>query len=135
LYSNQPPAPAGAGKKKKTTARGKDPVTSVEFAKALALIDQSPPPEKTLTLHAGIAATVVGEMLALQAGRITERSRSGQSLGSLERYADEWNSSDMCDVTSGLGKDREPISDSRGPRPLSQQLTRVKRFMREHDMA
>ena len=71
----------------------------------------------------------------MHTGRILEKSRSDESLGSLEHYADAWNNSDLTDVTSGLGKDGQATIDSRGPRPIIQQLSRLKRCMRETDMA
>ena len=71
----------------------------------------------------------------MQTGRIIEKSRDDEGLGSLEKYADDWNDSDLTEVTSGLGKDGQPIIDSRGPRPMIQQLGRLKRCMRETDMA
>jgi hypothetical protein len=91
--------------------------------------------DKALTLHTIKVAAKIGETLALQAGQITEKTQSGQSLGSLEKYASDWNSTDLCEVTSGLSKDWEPIADPRGPMPIAQQLLRFKKAMHEHDMA
>ena len=71
----------------------------------------------------------------MQTGRIIEKSRDDEGLGSLEKYADDWNDSDLTEVTSGLGKDGQPIIDSRGPRPMIQQLGWLKRYMRETDTA
>jgi hypothetical protein len=49
-------------------------------------------------------------------------------------YVDDWNSSDLYEVTSSLGKDREHVLDLRGPRSLAQQLVWLKRSMRENDI-
>jgi hypothetical protein len=58
-----------------------------------------------------------------------------RAFGSLEKYVDDWNSSNFCMLTSGLGKDRDPMLDPCGPRSMDQQLVRLKRSMRENDMA
>ncbi|KAM0859894.1 hypothetical protein ACQ4PT_046893 [Festuca glaucescens] len=133
--SSKPPAPEGVGKKKKVSTRKPPVVTSDELSTALKLTGQAPIASKAITLHTSRAAASIGDTVALQASQIVERSRSGQSLGSLEKYVDDWNSSDFCEVTSGLGKDREPVLDPRGPRSMAQQLVRLKRSMRENDIA
>jgi hypothetical protein len=65
----------------------------------------------------------------MQLGRITEKSRDDEDLGSLQKYADDWNNSDLTEVTSGLGKDGQPIIDPRGLCSTVQQMNRLKRCM------
>jgi hypothetical protein len=88
-----------------------------------------------LTLHTSKVAASINDKLVLQTGRITEKSRSDESLGSLEHYAEAWNNADLTEVTSGLGKDGLPAVDPRGPQPIIWQLGRLKRCMRETDTA
>jgi hypothetical protein len=125
--SSDPSAPEGAGKKKQVASR--KPLVLVPDAQASA------PTNKALTLHTNRAAASVGEVPQLQAGQITEWTRSGETLGSLTRYAEEWNSYDMCKVTSGLSKERELTVDPKDPQSVPQQLLRLKKSMRETDLA
>jgi hypothetical protein len=64
-----------------------------------------------------------------------KKSQSDEKLGSLDKYADARNNSDLTEITARLGKDGQPIIDSRGLRPMIQQLGRLKRCMRQTDMA
>jgi hypothetical protein len=56
-------------------------------------------------------------------------------LGSLQRYANEWNISDITEATLGLGKDGLPMVDARGPKNTVQYMHRLKRCMRDFDNA
>jgi hypothetical protein len=124
-----------AGKKKKPSSRKLPEVTPDQLSGALQASVATPTSSKATPLHTSRAVVSIGDKLAMQTGRITEKSQSGEGLGSLEKYADAWNNSDLIEVTSGLGKDDQPIIDSRGARPMIQQLGRLKRYMREIDMA
>ena len=53
----------------------------------------------------------------------------------LQRYVDEWNTSDITEATLGVGKDGKVVLDSRGPRNTVQHLARLKRSVREFDNA
>ncbi|KAM0916853.1 hypothetical protein ACQ4PT_009884 [Festuca glaucescens] len=130
----KPPVASSAGKKK-LSSRKPPEVTPEQLSGALQASMAAPTSSKAITLHTSRAAASVGNKLVLQTGRITEKSRSDESLGSLEHYADAWNDSDLTEVTSGLGKDGQPVIDIRGRRPMIQQLGRLKRCMRETDMA
>ncbi|KAM0833813.1 hypothetical protein ACQ4PT_064034 [Festuca glaucescens] len=135
LASNNPPAPDGAAKKKKTSSQRNLVITPENLSEALKLQGQAPPLNKALTLHTSKAAASIDETLALQARHIIEWSRSGQSLGSLTKYAEDWNSSNLCEVTSGMSKERELTVDLNGPQSIPQQLMRLKRSMRATDLA
>ena len=52
-------------------------VTPEALTQALKLKGQAQPLDKAITLHTSKAAATIGETQALQAGQITERSRSG----------------------------------------------------------
>jgi hypothetical protein len=56
-------------------------------------------------------------------------------LGALQRYVDEWNTSNLTEATLGVGKDGEVVVDTRGPRSTVQHLARLKRSVREFDNA
>jgi hypothetical protein len=94
-----------------------------------------PASSQSLTLHAGRAAVAVSERISAQIGRIVELNRGAANLGSLQKYVDEWNLSDMTEATLGLCKDGQPVVDSRGPRKTVQHMYRLKRSMREFDNA
>jgi hypothetical protein len=90
---------------------------------------------QSLTLHAGRAAVAVSEKISAQTGRIIELNRGEANLGSLQKYVDEWNLSDMTEATLGLGKDGQLVVDSRGPWNTVQHMYRLKHSMREFDNA
>ncbi|KAK1631593.1 hypothetical protein QYE76_005908 [Lolium multiflorum] len=90
---------------------------------------------QSLTLHAGRAAVAVSEKILAQTGRIIELNRGEANLGSLQKYVDEWNLSDMTEATLGLGKDGQLVVDSRGPWNTVQHMYRLKHSMREFDNA
>ncbi|KAM0895907.1 hypothetical protein ACQ4PT_023559 [Festuca glaucescens] len=132
----KPPVAPGVGKiKKKLASRRAPEVTPNQLSNALQATVAAPTSSKALTLHTSRAAASISDKLVMHTSRIMEKSRSDESLGSLEHYADAWNNSDLTDVTSGLGKDGQDTIDSRGPRPIIQQLGQLKRYMRETDMA
>jgi hypothetical protein len=66
---------------------------------------------------------------------VVAQTRSGDSLGSLEHYAQDWNSADMSDVTSGINEAREPIIDPSGPISVINHLLRMKKAMKFMDNA
>jgi hypothetical protein len=95
----------------------------------------SPTSSQAITLHTSRAAAFIGDKLMLQLGRITESSRDNDDLGSLQKYADEWNNSDLTEVTSSLAKDGQPVIDPRGLRSTVQQMSRLKRCVQDFDTA
>jgi hypothetical protein len=88
-----------------------------------------------ITLHTSRAATLAASQTAPCFGNVLVQIRSGDSLGSLEHYAQEWNSADMGEVTSGLNEARKPIVDPSGLVPLGNHLLRMKRAVKAFDNA
>ncbi len=57
-------------------------------------------------------------------------------MGSLGPYVVNWNDADMCEVTSGVSWDRQPIPDLSGPpTSLVQKMQRLKKVVQEVDLA
>jgi hypothetical protein len=71
----------------------------------------------------------------VQADRIIDLNHDEANLGPLQRYADEWNLSDITQASLGLGKDGLPVVDTRGSRNTVQHMDRLKRCMRDFDNA
>jgi hypothetical protein len=90
---------------------------------------------KALTLHTSKVVASISNKLVLHTGRIMEQTRSDGSLGSLEHYADDWNDTDLADVTSGLRKDGQTTIDPRWCLSIIRQLSRLKCSMRQTDTA
>jgi hypothetical protein len=78
-----------------------------------------------MTLHASRATIVDARQMAPRFGNVLVQTRSRDSLGSLEHYAQDWNSADMSDVTSCLNEVREPIIAPTGPISLINHLLRI----------
>nr|XP_051190158.1 uncharacterized protein LOC127303469 [Lolium perenne] len=89
----------------------------------------------SLVLHAGRAALAAGETASSQLGRITELSRGGADLGHLLEYAEKWNQADLSPASLGLGKDKLPVVDPAGPQSTGQFFGRLRRVVKEFDIA
>ncbi|KAM0846564.1 hypothetical protein ACQ4PT_055585 [Festuca glaucescens] len=127
----QPP-PALSGKK---LSRKSANITAEQLSGAVEAAATQPTGSRELTLHAGRAAIAAGEKVSAQLGRIVELNRGEANLGALQRYVDKWNTSDMTEATLGVGKDRQVVIDTRGPRNTVQHLARLKHAVREFDNA
>jgi hypothetical protein len=86
-------------------------------------------------LHTSRVAASISDKISAQAGRIIKLNRGETNLGSLQRYADEWNIADITEATSGLGKDGLPVVDPRGSQNTIQHMQWLKRCMRDFDNA
>nr|XP_051229142.1 uncharacterized protein LOC127346945 [Lolium perenne] len=93
------------------------------------------PAPSSLVLHASHTSVVAGESASAQLGRITELTRGGVELGHLTDYAHKWNQADLSPATCGLGKDKLPVADPAGPRSTVQHLGRLRRAVKEFDIA
>ncbi|KAM0824288.1 hypothetical protein ACQ4PT_070297 [Festuca glaucescens] len=128
--SKPPPAPSGQKLFRKNANINAEQLSgTVEAAVA------QPTGSRELTLHAERAAIAAGEKVSTQLGRIVELNRGEANLGVLQRYVDKWNTSDMTEATLGVGKDRQVVIDTRGPRNTVQHLARLKHAVREFDNA
>jgi hypothetical protein len=110
-------------------------MTPEQLSGALQATAAQPTGSRALTLHTSRAATSISEKISAQASRIIELNRGDTNLGSLQKYADEWNLSDMTEATLGLGKDGLLVVDTRGPRNTVQHMQRLKCCMRDFDNA
>ncbi|KAK1646661.1 hypothetical protein QYE76_064466 [Lolium multiflorum] len=90
---------------------------------------------QSLVLHTSRAAVVAGETASSQLGRITELNRGGADLGHLLDYAEKWNQADLSPASLGLGKDKLPVVDPAGPRSTGQLFGRLRRAVKEFDIA
>ncbi|KAM0901505.1 hypothetical protein ACQ4PT_019952 [Festuca glaucescens] len=126
-----PPAPFG----KKVSSRRSTAITVEQLSGAVEATAAQPTGSQALTLHAGRAAIAAGEKVSAQLGRIVELNRGEANLGALQWYVDKWNTSDMTETTLGVGKDRNVVIDTRGPRNTVQHLVRLKHAVREFDNA
>ena len=137
--SAAPPAsskkPPTAPPAKKVSSRKGTTVTAEQLSGALQATVGQATSSRALTLHTSRAAASIGEKISAQTGRITELNRGEANLGSLQRYADKWNISDITEATLGLGKDGLPVVDARGPKNTVQHMHRLKKCMREFDNA
>jgi hypothetical protein len=132
-----PPAPSKkppSAPKKASTRKGAEN-TAEQLSGAIHAAATSPESSQSLTLHAGRAAVTISEKVSAQTGRIIELNRGTANLGALQKYVDEWNTSDMTEATLGVGKDGKVVMDTRGARSTVQHLARLKRSMREFDNA
>jgi hypothetical protein len=86
-------------------------------------------------VHAERAAITASEKVSAQLGRIVKLNRGKANLGSLQRYVNDWNLSDMTEATLGLGKDGKPEVGAQGLRSMVQHMHRLKRSVREFDNA
>ncbi|KAK1667036.1 hypothetical protein QYE76_055195 [Lolium multiflorum] len=130
-FKKPPLAPSS----KKFSSRRSTAVTAEQLSGAVQAAVAQPASSHCLTLHVGQASVAISEKLSAQTGRIIELNRGEANLGSLQKYVDEWNLSDMTEATLGLGKDGQPVVDSRGPRNTVQHMYQLKRSMREFDIA
>jgi hypothetical protein len=130
-FKKPPPAPSA----KKVSSRKGAVVTADQLSSAIQAAVAQPTSSRTLALHTGRAAISISEKISSQTGRIIEMNRGEANLSSLQKYVDEWNISDMTEATLGLGKDGQPVVDTRGPRNTVQHMHRLKRSMREVDNA
>jgi hypothetical protein len=130
-FKKPPPAPSA----KKVSSRRGTAVTAEQLSGAVQATVAQPTSSRTLTLHTGRAAVSISEKISAQTGRIIKLNRGEVNLGLLQRYVDEWNVSDMTEATLSLGKDGQPVVDTRGPRNTVQHMHRLKRSMREFDNA
>ncbi|KAM0929126.1 hypothetical protein ACQ4PT_001831 [Festuca glaucescens] len=128
--SKPPPAPSG-----KKFSRKSANITAEQLSGAVEAAAAQPTSSQALTLHAGRAAIAAGEKVSAQLGRIVELNRGEANLGALQRYVDKWNTSDMTEATLGVGKDRNVVIDTLGPRNTVQHLVRLKHAVREFDNA
>ncbi|KAM0874320.1 hypothetical protein ACQ4PT_037516 [Festuca glaucescens] len=128
-------APGSGRATKKVATRKSTQITPSQLSGALQASMAPPSGSKAITIHVSKAAASINDKLVLHTGRITERTRSEDSLGSIEQYADAWNNADLTEVTSGLGKDDQPAIDPRGRLPIIKHLARLKRCLRDTDMA
>ena len=83
----KPLVASSARKKKKLSSRKPPEVTPEQLSGALQASMAAPTSSQAITLHTSRAAASVGDKLVLQTGRITEKSRSDESLGSLEHLS------------------------------------------------
>ncbi|KAK1626742.1 hypothetical protein QYE76_001057 [Lolium multiflorum] len=127
--ANKPP-PAPSSKK---FSRKSANITAEQLSGAVQAASAQPTGSQALTLHAGRAAIATSEKVSAQLGRIVELNRGKANLGSLQRYVDDWNLSDMTEATLGLGKDGKPAVDVQGLRSTVQHMHRLKRSVREFD--
>jgi hypothetical protein len=128
--SKKPPTAPPA---KKLSSRRGTTVTVEQLSGALQATAAQPNSSRALSLHTGRAAASISEKISVQAGRIIELNRGEANLGPLQRYADEWNLSDITKATLGLGKHGLPVVDTRGSRNTVQHMNRLERCMREFD--
>ena len=128
--SKPPPAPSGQKLSRKSTN-----ITAEQLSSAVEAVVAQPTGSRELILHVGRAAIAAGEKVSAQLDRIVELNRGEANLGTLQRYVDKWNTSDMTEATLGVGKDRQAVIDPRGPRNTVQHLARLKHAMREFDNA
>ncbi|KAK1692120.1 hypothetical protein QYE76_008817 [Lolium multiflorum] len=133
------PPPASSKKPpsapKKVSSRRSAVVTAEQLSGAVQAAVAQPASSQSLALHTGRAAVAVSEKVSAQTGRIIELNRGAANLGALQRYVDEWNTSDITEATLGVGKDGLPVVDTRGPRNTVQHMHRLKRSMREFENA
>jgi hypothetical protein len=94
-----------------------------------------PSGSQTLVLHAGRAAVSASEKASAQLGRITEVTRGEVDRGPLQAYTEKWNLADLSPATRGLSKEKQPVADPSGPRSSAQHLSRLKRAVKEFDLA
>jgi hypothetical protein len=130
-FKKPPTAPLA----KKVSSRKGTTVTAEQLSGTLQATVAQPTSSRALTLHTSRAAASISEKISAQTGRIIELKSGDANLGPLQRYADEWNISDITEVTSGLGKDGLPLVDPRGPRNTIQHMQWLKRCMRDFDTA
>nr|XP_051209202.1 uncharacterized protein LOC127326372 [Lolium perenne] len=130
-FKKPPPAPSA----KKVSSRKGAVVTADQLSGAIQAAVAQPTASRTLVLHTGRVAAAISEKISARTGRIIELNRGEVNLGSLQKYVDEWNMSDMTEATLGLGKDGQPAVDTRGPRNTVQHMYRLKCSMREFDNA
>ncbi|KAM0876765.1 hypothetical protein ACQ4PT_035949 [Festuca glaucescens] len=128
--SKPPPAPSG-----KKFSRKSANITAEQLSGAVEAAAAQSTGSQALTLHAGRVAIAAGEKVSAQLGWIVELNRGEANLGTLQWYVDKWNTSDMSEATLGVGKDRNVVIDTRGPRNTVQHLVRLKHAMREFDNA
>jgi hypothetical protein len=63
------------------------------------------PPSSAMTLHTGKGATRVSSFHTLELeGRVSLRTKSDNSLGSLKEYCTKWNDADFVDTASSIKK-------------------------------
>ncbi|KAM0885834.1 hypothetical protein ACQ4PT_030087 [Festuca glaucescens] len=91
--------------------------------------------EQSMTLHVSRATTIAARQMAPRFGNVLVQTHNGDSLGSLEHYAQDWNNADMSEVTSGLNEAREPIVAPTGPMLLINHLLRMKKAVKAMDNA
>ncbi|KAK1660620.1 hypothetical protein QYE76_048779 [Lolium multiflorum] len=130
-----PPAPSKkppSAPKKASSRKGAE-ITAEQLSGAVQAAVTPAASSQSLTLHAGRAAVAVREKVSAQIGRIIELNRGEANMGTLQRYVDEWNTSNMTEATLGMGKDGKVVLDTCGPRNTVQHLARLKRAVREFD--
>ncbi|KAK1613213.1 hypothetical protein QYE76_036886 [Lolium multiflorum] len=93
---NKPPTAPAA---KKLSSRKSTAITSEQLSGALQATMAQPTGSRALTLHTSRAAASISDKISAQDGRIIELNRGEATLGSLQRYADEWN---ISDITEGV---------------------------------
>nr|XP_051197131.1 uncharacterized protein LOC127310500 [Lolium perenne] len=114
---------------------GGAPLTAQQLAAVVTAATAPPSGSQTIVLHTGRAAVAASEKASAQLGRITELSRGEVNLGQLQAYAEKWNLADLSPATRGLSKDKLPVADPSGPRSSAQHLSRLKRVVKEFDLA
>jgi hypothetical protein len=122
-----PPSP------KKLSSRKSTAVTAEQLSGAVQAAADQPASSQSLTLHTGRAAIAASEKVSAQLGRIIELNRGEANLGALQKYVDEWNTSDITEATLGVDKDGQIVVDARGARSTVQHMQRLKHSVREFD--